>query len=388
MKILQVIPRFNPILGGGVNVVYNVSKALAKRGHQVTIVTTKCDLSEETADEISNFGVEIIPFNYLFDLHLFIPSPSFKGWLSKNIRDFDIIHLNGARSYQNNIVLKYATEYGVPYVLQPHGSILRIFEIKYLKLIYDLVWGNNILMNSSRVIALHQLEEEQIKSRGIVENKIDIVPNGIDLMEFSDLPQRGQFRRKYNINKNKKIILFLGRLHKIKGLNLLLKVFSELNEYIEETLLIVVGYNDGLLESLQKQVAYLRLIDKVIFTGPLCGNEKLEAFIDADVYVLPSIYDTFPLTIMEACACGIPVVTTDRCGIANIVKDKVGYVVEYNSDQLRQALIDLLTDDDLRKKFGMEGERLVKEEFNWHKIILKLEKTYQDAITAGCNRNR
>lgn len=380
MKILQVIPRFNPILGGGVNVVYNISRALAKRGHEVTIITTKCNFNEKTADEIRNFGVEVIPFDYLFDLHLFIPSPSIKKWLSENIRDFDVIHLNGARSYQNNIVLKYANKYKVPYILQPHGSILRIIDIKPLKLIYDLIWGNDILMNSSRIIALHKREVEQIKSRGISENKIDIVPNGIDLLEFSDLPPRGRFREKHNIRMNTKIILFLGRIHKIKGINLLIEAFSELNECLVDTMLVIVGRDDGLLDSLQKQVVFLKLTDNVLFTGPLFGNEKIEAFNDADVYVLPSIYDTFPLTIMEACACGIPIVTTDRCGIADIVKDSVGYVVEYNSYQLKQALIDILTDPDLRKNFGMEGKILVKEKFNWSKIVVDLEKTYQNAI--------
>ena len=87
MKILQVIPRFNPILGGGVNVVYNTSKALAKRGHKITIISTKCNFNQETANEIGKHGVEVIPFDYLFDLHLFIPSPSIKKWLTENIRD-------------------------------------------------------------------------------------------------------------------------------------------------------------------------------------------------------------------------------------------------------------------------------------------------------------
>lgn len=382
MRILQVIPRFNPILGGGVNVVYNISKELVKRGHQVTIATTKCNFDDNTSNEITKFGIEVLPFDYLFDLHLFIPSPSMDKWLQKNIRNFDIIHMHGARSYQNNLIHKYAKKYNVPYVLQPHGSIQRIIDIKLLKLMYDFIYGNTILFSSSRIIALHRLEVEQIKNRGVDEDQIDIIPNGVDLLEFSSLPPRGQFKNKYKIN-NKKMILFLGRIHKIKGLNLLIKTFGDLINDFEDIVLVIAGPDDGFLKSVQKQVASTGLGSKIIFTGPLYGNEKLEAYVDSDVYVLPSIYETFPLTIMEACACGIPIVTTTRCGISDIVNNNVGYSVEYNNDQLREALMDILTDHNLRETFGEEGRRLVKDQFNWTKIADKLENTYQIAINNG-----
>jgi len=382
MRILQVIPRFNPILGGGVNVVYNISKELVKRGHQVTIATTKCNFDGNTRNEITRFGIEVLPFDYLFDLHLFIPSPSMDKWLQKNIRNFDIIHMHGARSYQNNLISKYAKKYNVPYVLQPHGSIQRIIDIKLLKLMYDFIYGNTILFSSSRIIALHRLEVEQIKNRGVDEDQIDIIPNGVDLLEFSNLPPGGQFKNKYKIN-NKKMILFLGRIHKIKGLNLLIKAFGDLINDFEDIVLVIAGPDDGFLKSVQKQVASTGLGSKIIFTGPLYGNEKLEAYVDSDVYVLPSIYETFPLTIMEACACGIPIVTTTRCGISDIVNNKVGYSTEYNKDQLRQALVEILTDHNLRETFGEEGRRLVKDQFNWAKIADKLENTYQIAINNG-----
>ncbi|MEA3437820.1 MAG: glycosyltransferase, partial [Thermodesulfobacteriota bacterium] len=141
MKILQVIPRFNPALGGGVNVVYNISKFMARRGHDVTIITTNYKFDIGYSKIIGKEGVEVIPFDYLFNLHLFIPSPTMKNWLFKNIKKYDIIHLNGARAYQNNIIYKYAIKYDVPYVLQTHGSILRIIEIQRLKRLYDIIWG-------------------------------------------------------------------------------------------------------------------------------------------------------------------------------------------------------------------------------------------------------
>jgi glycosyltransferase involved in cell wall biosynthesis len=218
MKILQVIPRFNLKLGGGVTIVYNASKYMVKRGHDVTIITTNYQFNPKFTKIIQKEGIEIIPFNYLFNLYLFIPSPNMKNWLSKNIKNYDVIHLNGARAYQNNVIYKYAKKHNIPYVLQAHGSVLRIIERQWLKKLYDLIWGYKILKGSSKVIALNHTEAEAYRSMGVNKDKIEILPNGIDLSKFSNLPKKENLEKDTLFKMMKKLFYIWVDYIKVKVL--------------------------------------------------------------------------------------------------------------------------------------------------------------------------
>ena len=127
---------------------------------------------------------------------------------------------------------------------------------------------------------------------GVPKNKIEIIPNGIDLIEDQYLPEKGLFRKKYNITNDENVILYLGRIHKIKGIDLLLKSFKLLTKDMDNVKLVIVGPGDT--SNLKKMIKGSTIENKVIFTGPLYGEDKNEVFIDSDLYVLPSIYDCFP----------------------------------------------------------------------------------------------
>lgn len=380
MRILQVIPRFNPKLGGGVNVVFNVSKYLAKRGHEVTVITTDCDGIDKNYIKImQQEGVEVVPFRNIFNFGLFILSPSMKEWLSKNIKNYDVIHLNGARSFQNNIVSQYAKKYNIPYVLQAHGSILRIVEKQKLKKLYDLIWGYKIYKESSKAIALTNSEAEAYQIMGINRDKIEVIPNGIDSSKFKDLPKRGEFRRKYSIQNNEKIVLYLGRLHKSKGIELLIEAFSELTTKLNNVKLFLVGPDDGYELKLKKLIKDLKIEDKIIFAGLVSENEKIMALIDADVFVTPRFYG-FPITFAESCACGLPIITTKEGDSIDWIDDQAGLITGYSKYELCDAIIRVLKDEKLRIRFGEKGKILVKEEFSWNKITEKVEDLYIDSI--------
>ena len=377
MKILQVIPFFTPARGGSVIGPYYSSKELSKHGHEVTIITTDFEFDKEYTKSIK--GVNVIPFKCIANLALFLYSPSMKKWLKTNIKDFDIIHMHNFRSYQNVVTHHYAKKCAIPYILQARGSLPRIMEKQRLKKLYDWVWGNKILRDASKVIALTETEAEQYKRMSVNEDKIELVPNGIDLSEYENLPKRGEFRRKYRIKDDEKIILSLGRIHKIKGIDLLVRAFADLTKRLDNVKLVIVGPDDGFLSNLKKQIKDLKIEDRILITGPLYGENKLKAFVDTDVYVLPSFYETFSNTVLEALACGTPVILTDRCGIADYVK-KIGCVVEYDKDKLKHAITKILTDKGLRGKFGKEGIRVVREKFGLDRIVEQLENIYKNCL--------
>jgi glycosyltransferase involved in cell wall biosynthesis len=196
MKILQVIPYFAFERGGDVNVCYNLSKELCKRGHEVSILTTTFDYNPEDTDSIEN--LTMIPIEYMFNLALFIYSPKMKEWLDKHISEYDIIHLHELRSYQNNIVIKYAKKYNIPYVLQPHASTPKHIDKRFIKEAYDIAYGNRIMKNASCTIAVSK--EEAYYDRLMNAKWVEVVYNGMNLDEFKELPPKGSFKEKYNIN--------------------------------------------------------------------------------------------------------------------------------------------------------------------------------------------
>ncbi|AXV38911.1 glycosyltransferase [Methanobacterium sp. BAmetb5] len=380
MKILQVIPFFAPKYGGTVNSTYILSKELSKAGHEVTILTTDIDKDEKYVESIIKKGVNVICLHSVYNLGLLIYSPSIKNWLDTNLKDFDIIHMHNFRSYQNNVVRTYAKKYNIPYILQARGSVLPFFQKQNFKKIYDFIWGYKILNDAKMVIALTNGELKQYQQMGVRSDKIKIIPNGIDLSEYQLLPARGKFRKKYGIKTDENVILFLGRINKIKGIDLLINSFSDISKELDMVKLVIVGPDDGFLNYIKQMIIDLKLSDKVIITGPLYNKAKLEAYVDADVYVLSSRYETFPNTVLESLVCVTPVVMTKNCGIADIIDKNGGIVADHDIQHLKQAIITLLTNKKLRSKYAKNGRRIVETKFDWLNIIKNLERIYMDIL--------
>jgi len=378
MKILQVTPFFSPWHGGSAEVPYQLSKELQKRGHQITIYTSDYRLGLEYLNSIPE--IKIGSFKTWFSWAKFFITPGLVLKVKEEIKHFDVIHMHNYRTFQNMVVHYYAKRYHIPYVLQAHGSLPRIVSKQRLKQLYDNLWGYRLLKDASKLIAVTETEAEQYKSMGISADRIAVVPHGLDLPTFDKLPERGELRRMYRLDDKQRVILYLGRIHKIKGLDLLARAFAGLSKSLNDIKLVITGPDDGYLSSLKKLITDLKITDNVLFTGPLYGQEKLKAYVDADLYVLPSSYEIFGITVLEACACGIPVIITDRCGTAEVVNGQAGMVVPYDKEQLQQALLIMLSDDKLRQELGEKGKLLVQKKFNWEKIAEQVEQVYQEVL--------
>lgn len=390
MKILYVIPYFVPAwdYGGPLQVAYGLSRELVRRGHEVTVYTTdtlsannRVTEREEIIDKITVKRFKNLSNTFAYRHNIFLSLGMFLSM--REVKGFDVIHMHEYRTLQNALIHHYAKIYGIPYVLQAHGSLLRRITKQRLKKLYDGLWGYKLLRDASKVIALSQTEAEQYKSMGVNQNKIEIVPNGIDLSLYNHLPARGEFRRKYFIGNGEKLILFLGRIHIIKGLDLLVEAWDCLRRESPNAKLVIVGSDDGYLPQLKQLIAKLQSGREIVLTGPLYGRDKLEAYVDADVYVLPSTSEGFPVSVLESCACGTPIIVSDQCGIADIVDNQVGLVVPPNKNQLSAAILHMLSDQKMRQQFGERGKSLVRERFNWERIAEQVEDMYRGCIETG-----
>ncbi|MGB7533090.1 MAG: glycosyltransferase [Halobacteriota archaeon] len=385
MRILQVTPAFYPAEGhgGAPYVVYEISKRLSERGHEVTVYTTDAnDKYSRLRNGIKNIdGFKIYYFknisNSLAYEHKLFISPGMVSAMREEINNFDIIHLHDFRTLQNIMAHHYTKKYGIPYILQAHGSVVRIVKRQRFKSVFDTLFGYVILKDSKKLIALNRSESERLNDMGVNKYKLEVVPNAIDLSKYHNLPKRGSFKEKYNI-KDEKIILFVGRIHESKGIDLLVKAFAELSKRLEDTKLVIVGHDDGYLPFLKELALSLKIEDRVLFTGYLSQEDKLSAFIDADVFVTPSFYG-FPLTFLEAMVCGVPIITTNKGDFIEGIDNEVGYVVQYDEKELDNALFKILIDDMLRKRLKENAKRK-SNDYNWDVIIERIEEVYKESI--------
>jgi len=389
----MVTSTFPPRRFGGVTgVSFALAQKLAQRGHQVTVYTTDAGNSKDSrlkVEKVASFdGLEVHYFPNISNLlalkyRLFTPIsciPTFRSEINR----FDIVHFHDYRSLFSVFGSYFAKSSGVPYVMQAHGSVPkapgpqnRLFV--FARYVLDTVLNKRVIRNASRAIALTQSEALAYENAGVEKGKLVLIPNGLDLSQFAKLPARGQFRKRYEIESHEKIVLFLARINKIKGLGLLLSAFYRLEKEVEGVRLVIAGPDDGYLAQLKEDIMRLGIKDKVLLVGPLYKKDKLEAYVDADAYVLPSSYEVFGLTVIEACACGAPVIVTNRCGIADAIRD-VGYVVDYDAYQLQSAIHDVVTNAPLREKMRESGPIMVQKRYDLEKIIDDLEKVYRECV--------
>jgi glycosyltransferase involved in cell wall biosynthesis len=296
----------------------------------------------------------------------------------------------------------YAIKKSIPYILQAHGSLPRIvrehnlktalFNKNYPKKMFDILFGHSIIKDASKIIATSRVESDQFTDvfPDFPLDKVVHLPNYVDLESYEDLPARGQFRRKHNIDENAKIALFLSRIHERKGADLLVATFSKVKQTVDFPVrLVIAGPDEGYLQNLKSLAKRLRVENEVLFPGPLYGREKLEAYVDADVFVLPSKdrYESFGNVVLEALACGTPVIVTNNCGVSEWIGSNVGFIIGYDEIQLCEALKAILQNEQLAKRFGENGKKLIKREFDWGKGILRLEKLYATVVSENGTEN-
>lgn len=382
---------FPPRKYGGVTAIsYITAKALKKRGHDVTVYTTDVGnnpYSRLDVPPVGNLdGVSVHYFrnlsNFIAYKHRILSPLGIIPALLKNIRNFDVIHLNGLRNIQDLSVAFFALVFGVPYAVQTHGDLPRVMTKKRLKFVYDTLFGYRLLRHASKVIGLGRFEANFYKSINIPEDRIAIIPNGIDLSEFEILPENDLFKKDLNIPKNKKIILYLSRIDKIKGLDFLVLAFDYLTKKLAfaNAFLVVVGPDEGFLSEVKSLVNSLHLTDSVIFTGALHGKQKLAAFAGSDIYVLPSRYETFPMSVIEACACGKPVIASNVGGLKQLVlHGETGFLVSpEKTEDFAHYLLILLNDDSKARAMGRAGKVYANENLSIDKVAANLERIYTD----------
>jgi glycosyltransferase involved in cell wall biosynthesis len=204
------------------------------------------------------------------------------------------------------------------------------------------------------------------------------VPNGLDIEEWTPIPDGRPFRSRYRIGNDEKIVLYTGRLADNKGLEHLIDASYEVVEKHPKTKFVIVGEDWGVLKRLKKKIWANNLDDYFVFTGHIESFELFKSgYAAANVFVLPSEWEAFGIVLLEAMACGTPIIASDVGGIPDVVGD-VGRIFKYGDIRaLAGNIIDILDNEDLEREKSIRGRAKVIKAFTWSTVVDRLEGIYE-----------
>ena len=387
MKILMLTWEYPPrIVGGIARVVHDLSQRLIKDGHEVTVITYK---DGDALEYENDKGVQV----YRIENYMIRPN-NFIDWIMQmnfnmiakaneliaNGEKFDTIHAHDWLVAYAAKTLKHS--YNIPIVSTIHatesGRNSGIHD-EVQRYINDTEWL--LTYESSEVIVnSNYMKCELQRLFGLPFEKINVVPNGININNFAGIERDYEFRRQYAMD-NEKIILYVGRLVYEKGIQNLISAMPKILNGYHDSKLIIAG-KGGMLDELKAQANSMGLGDKVYFTGYLNAKQVQKMYKCADVAVFPSTYEPFGIVALEAMLAGVPTVVSDVGGLNEIIEHGVNGMKSYagNSNSIADSVLSLLYDHKLCANISKNAKNKVKEQFNWNKIAQDTHFIYEKAI--------
>ncbi len=387
MKILMLAWEYPPrVVGGLSRVVYDLSHRLIKDGHEVTVITYKDgDLPYEENDK----GVKV----YRIDNYMINPNNFIEWIMQMNFAmvakanqiiteqgKFDIIHAHDWLVAYASKALKES--FNIPIVATIHateaGRNSGIHD-ETQRYINDTEWmltyeSTEVIVNSN------YMKNELQRLFGLPFEKINVVPNGVNLNAFIGVERDYEFRRRYAMD-NEKIILFMGRLVYEKGVQHLIAAMPKILNGYHDTKLVIAG-KGGMLDELKAEVHALGIDNKVYFAGYMNGKDVQKMYKAADISVFPSTYEPFGIVALEAMLSENPVVVSDIGGLNEIVQHRENGMKSYagNPNSIADSVLELLFDHQLCANIVKKAKNKVRNEYNWNKIAQDTHFTYQKAI--------
>lgn len=377
MHVLQVTPYFPPTwaYGGIPRIVDGLARALVRRGVRVSVLTTDASDGRARADvppDRDHGGARVLTVrnasNRLAWRHqLFLPLGV--GAALDRLADgppVDLLHLHGHRHLLNNAALRWAAERRLPYVLTANGTLARLERKVAAKALWDLAISGRVPAGAARCVAVSAADVAQHLAAGVPAERIERIPNGLDLAEFEALPPRERFLERRGIGP-RPIVAYLGQISPRKGVDHLIRAFE--GGALEPALLVVAGA--------ARDEAPPRG-EGVLYTGVIGGEERLELLAAADVLVYPSTAEVFGLVPFEGLLCGAPVVVGDDCGCGELIAEAgAGLLVRHaDVDGLRARIRTLLRDRVAAEAMVERGRRYIRERLGFDRVAALHEALY------------
>ncbi len=376
VKILNICA-YSWDIGGPPKIIYDHAVEQIKLGAEVTILTP---ITEGQKLYALPEGAKIVVCKRHWLAKLWAEfSPELFFWIKKHGNEYDVIHIHGLWHFAG--LAPYLAGVKTPKCVTIHGLLDRwaLANGYWKKKLFGTLFQKSVL-DKTELIQINNLDEKNDLQNflGHTHQNVKIVPNGMNLRNFEKLPEKGIFKEKYNIPKDKKLILFLSRINIKKGLDLLLPAFKTILAKRNDCILVLAGPDDGYLSETERFIETESLQESIKLVGMLVGEDKLAAFADADIFVLPSHSEGFSIATLEALVSGIPSLLSDRVGFGESIRESnAAHLVELSPESIVNGLTKMLDDEKYCELLANNGKALVKEKYDIELVAKNLFEEFK-----------
>lgn len=375
MIILNVNSTFGLLEGGGTaERTFKICRSFSRFNAKCIILTLNFGLDKNWVESL--LPSKVVALSTFLERFYF---PSFNlVKIFTLVKESDIVHLMGHWSILNVFSYIAIRHYKKAYVVCPAGALPVFGRSRLLKVLYNKIIGRSIVKNAHGWIAITSSEFSAFAEYGISAKQISVIPNGVSENDFT-YTDIDAFRIKMNLS-NMPVILFVGRLNKIKGPDLLLKAFALCKGKVPEHQLVFVGPDDGMKSNLIQMAKELGVTNSVSFLGFISGDDKSAAYRLASLLVVPSRSEAMSIVALEAGICKTPAMLTDQCGFSEIRTIHKDLEVPANTEGIAKGLVNFFSQPDATKKYGESFYNLVSKKYTWDAASKKYLDLYNKLL--------
>src|SRR6266404_3998297 len=374
MRILHLIATLAPESGGPAQACIEMASAVAARGHEVSIYTTDWGEPARPLPTGSTVAIKTFPVQWPRGWK---PSVGLAQALRRDLPSFDVVHLHSLYLFHDWVGGDLAHQHGVPYIVRPHGLLDPYIRrrSRARKCLMEIAFQNRVLRRAAAIHYTSDLERD-ISARYDQGALTRVVPLGVRLDGFENMPPAHDFIRRFPATAGRRIVLFLSRVHEKKGLDLLIPAFAAVRKSVPDLHLVIAGPDDGMLERARSLASQHQVKDEVTFTGMLIGADKLAAFSAASMFALPSYSENFGIAIVEAMAAGLPAIVSDQVNIYREIEGGGAIVVPCEVGAVTRAIESLAADPVRLRQMAAEARETARKLYDWRNVAMSLENLY------------
>ncbi|WP_263819263.1 glycosyltransferase [Salinibacter sp.] len=392
MRLLFITPFYKPahVYGGPTRSIPGLCEGLVQNGCEVEVFTTNANgeekLEVEPGRPIDRDGVQVTYFDQFTIGGQFFWSTGLRRACEKRAQEFDYVYIYGLWNYPAIAAGKACREQDVSYIVSPRTGLMRwpLRQGWMRKKVYLWVFGRTYLENAWAIHYTTGVEKRESEQLGFDVPGF-VVPNCMDFSEFDRLPEAGRFRDRYQIPSDAPLVLFLSRIEPRKGLEFSLDAFAQAKEDVPDAHFAIAGPGEEeYVQEVEELVANVGIERGTTFTGYVDATERLEALVDADVFILTSHTENFAMAAVEAMAAETPVLLSKEVGVAeDAVAARAGISVSLEKGRIQSALTRLLNTSSLRTEMGSNGPDHVRSSYRPESVAEQMIQAIQEQENKG-----
>ena len=380
MRILHICA-YTWEAGGPPKVIFDYTQAALQYGHQVDVLSP-ISPGEKPYPVPEGARLILCQRTPVISRYFREFSGELYRYLQRHIRDYDIIHCHGLWHF--GTLSPFMLDRTVAKVITVHGVLDRwaYTQNNWKKQLIDSL-AQKAYLRRADVLQINNTDEREdvLRYLGHLHPNLVLIPNGVKMSDFANLPAKGTFRKKFDLPADKQLVLFMSRLNAKKGLDLLLPGFKDYVREHPNTMLVLAGGNDGYEATARQFIDQHNLGESIRLVGLLTGDDKKAALADADLFVLPSYSEGFSIAVLEAMAAGTPALVSDRVGFGEAIRQhEAAGLVELTPEGVRAGLEKMLGDRSLRERVARNAKAMLQANYDINIVAKRLLDEYEKVV--------